>query len=259
MELSREDLELIDKVTSGELSPNDLSFIHLFDCYDDDVYKRILSNPSLTEETRLAVDMAIIDKYSQDCWQANDIWDFLGGSLRHCLVAHWFSDPSKWKPLFEERLSTQANENRFLLDDVFHYLANEYVPANGEPSANDIRMELINEYVYKENHIVECLKRGYLDWLDWRQRDDLVQWCKEQPEKMEEYINAGLWRFLSVHERASRIAERLDKAAEGIQAYSELIEYLQMEESSPLKEETSDIVKELSLWLKSLPYENDLQ
>ena len=254
MELSREDLELIDKVASGELSPQDNSFCSLlWECNDvDDVYKRIMSSQYLTEETRRVVDIAFIDYLRE--WNKTYFWDFQDGALRHTCVAHWL--PNHIPSIDDEK-------NALLLDYIFHYLANEYVPANGEPSANDIRMELINKYAYKENHLVECLKRGYLDWLDGTQRYNLVQWCreqcKEQPEKMEEYINAGLWRFLSVHERASRIADRLDKATEGIQAYSELIEYLRMEESSPLKEETSDIVKELSLWLKSLPYENDLQ
>ena len=254
MTLSQEDYELIDKVASGEIGPDNSSFYYLLlECNDVvEVYEHIMSNPSLTKEIRLAVDLEFIEYLSE--WENNYPWEFKDGALRHSYVVHWIPNH---KPSFDHE------EDRLLLDNIFHYLADEYVPSKSDPSADDIRMKLINKYVYKENRIAECLKMGYLDWLDGRQRNDLVQWCreqcKEQPEKMEEYIKAGLWRFLSVHERASRVAERLDKATEGIHAYSELIEYLRMEESSPLKKETSDIIKELSSWFKTLPYENDIQ
>lgn len=174
MILSPEEIELIDKVALGEVPILRSDFIDLIEKVNDPdpLFMRMLSNPSLTDERRSDLERDIIDSFLyRDCYYEG-IWEFGGGYLRHRFVAEYFNTIN-----FTFDLD-------YCLKKIAPYLASEYVPKKGEPSAEFVLFSLVKESIKdsicfgsscQASDLIKLVDKGYFDSFDAQMKGDLLK------------------------------------------------------------------------------------
>ena len=163
------------------------------------------------------------------------------------------------------------------LDEELRNLLGEYIPHDGDPSADEIIISIITDKYAGKNMSLDGLKmiegwimskpamvtilhtteflsslspskraQGLLSDIPYNGIDLLKLWVKSRDDRIE-YLEAGLWPYYSDNEKALIIAPLLDHIESAKTDISDLVRLLRLEESSPLLREARAILAQMNL------------
>lgn len=164
MPFSNQELALIHEVASGAAPFSELDDL-IYGDYDDlvdywerseSVYKRLLSDSTISKKREEELERDIISNNDSDF-----LWDFDHSHLRHRLVAEMMSargEKEKWFGMLD-----------CIITKVFHYLLDDYLPEEGEPSKEEILLYVVKNHDYRNYlpfDLILFINMGIFDSVD---------------------------------------------------------------------------------------------